>query len=94
MFFVYILASRSRNAIYVGMCRDLRRRLEQHRARAVEAHTAKYRVDILVYFEVHQTLEEALVRERRIKRWRRAWKDEMIASVNPTWRDLSIDIPY
>ena len=92
--FTYILASRSHNALYVGSARDLRRRVEQHRAGVVEAHTAKYRIHKLVWFEVHDTLEAALIRERRIKRWRRAWKDELIASVNPGWRDLAVEIPY
>ena len=92
--FTYILASRSHNALYVGSARDLRRRVEQHRAGAVEAHTAKYRIHKLVWFEVHDTLEAALIRERRIKHWRRTWKEELIASVNPGWRDLAVEIPY
>ena len=92
--FTYMLASRSHNALYVGSARDLRRRVAQHRAGAVEAHTAKYRIHKLVWFETHDTLEAALIRERRIKRWRRAWKEDLIASVNPGWRDLAVEIPY
>lgn len=92
--FTYMLASRSHNALYVGSARDHRRRVAQHRAGAVEAHTAKYRIHKLVWFETHDTLEAALIRERRIKRWRRKWKEELIASVNPGWRDLAVEIPY
>ena len=93
-FFVYILVSRSGNALYVGSTRGLRQRLQQHRAGTVGAHTRKYRIHKLVYFEVHDTLEMALVREKRIKRWQRKWKEDLIESVNPTWRDLVFEIPY
>ena len=93
-FFVYILVSRSGNALYVGSTRDLRQRLQQHRAGTVGARTRKYRIHKLVYFEVHDTLEMALVREKRIKRWQRKWKEDLIESVNPTWRDLVFEIPY
>ena len=92
--YVYSLASKFRRAIYVGCARDLRRRVEQHRARAVEAHTAKHGITILIYFEAHDTIEAALLRERRLKRWHRAWKDELVEEVNPTWSDLSHEIPY
>ncbi|MHA1529293.1 MAG: GIY-YIG nuclease family protein [Alphaproteobacteria bacterium] len=93
-FFVYILVSRSGNALYVGSTRDLRQRLQQHRAGTVGAHTRKYRIHKLVYFEIHDTLEMALAREKRIKRWHREWKEDLIESVNPTWRDLVFGIPY
>ena len=92
-FFTCILCSASRNALHIGSARDLRRRVEQHRAGSVEAHTAKYRIHRPVWFETHETLGMALLRERRIKRWKRRWKDELIASVNPGWRDLVDEIP-
>jgi len=68
--------------------------VHQHQVGITGAHTQKYRIRKLVYFEVHDTLETALTRERRIKRWQRDWKIDLIESVNPTWRDLSTDIPY
>ncbi|MEO0823936.1 MAG: GIY-YIG nuclease family protein [Pseudomonadota bacterium] len=92
--FMYILASASRNALYVGASRDLRQRVEQHRAGGVEAHSATYRIDRLIYFEAHDSLEDALTRERRVKRRHRAWKEELIATLNPEWRDLAMEIPY
>ena len=92
--FVYILANKPRGAIYVGSARDLRQRIEQHISGAVPGHTKKYNVKTLVWFEAHDTLEMALVRERRIKRWRRSWKDELIAKVNPEWVDISNQIPF
>lgn len=93
-YFVYILVSRSGNALYTGMTNDLRKRLEQHQLGNTGAHTQKYRIRKLVYFEQHEMLEMAYLRERRIKRWHRPWKIDLIESVNPTWRDLSTEIPY
>ena len=92
--FVYILASRPHGAIYIGCTRDLRQRVEQHRTGAVDGHTKKYQIHTLVYFEQHETLEAARIRERQLKRWKRAWKDELIAAVNPNWRDIADQIPY
>lgn len=91
--FVYILASRPHGPIYVGATTNLRGRVQQHRIGAVEAHTRRYRIHRLVWFEAHDTLEAALLREKRLKRWRRAWKDAMIADVNPSWRDVCDEIP-
>jgi putative endonuclease len=93
MYFVYILSARSRNAIYVGMTNDLRSRLEQHHAKAINAHTKTYNIDLLVYFETHETLESAYTREKLLKRWKRVWKDELIETANPTWQDISDQIP-
>jgi len=93
VFYVYILASRPQGAIYVGCARDLRTRVEQHRAGSVKGHTKRYQIHRLVYFEQHATLEAALMREKQLKRWKRAWKDTLIAQVNPDWRDLCDQIP-
>ena len=91
---VYILASRPGGALYVGATTDLRRRVEQHRAGAAGAHTARYGVRTLVWFEPHETLNAALARERSVKRWRRAWKDALIVAANPDWRDIADQIPF
>lgn len=91
--YVYILANRPNGAIYVGSARDLRLRIEQHRAGISGGHTDKYNIKTLVYFERHDRTADAVAREYRLKRWRRAWKDELIASINPEWRDVSADIP-
>ena len=93
MYFVYILASRKRGPIYIGMTSNLRQRIEQHRAGSVKAHTRKYRIFHLVYFEAHTSAVEAREHEGRLKRWKRRWKDELIEAVNPQWRDLSTEIP-
>lgn len=93
-YFVYTLISRSGNALYTGMTNDLARRLDQHRTGRTGPRTQKYRIFKLVYFEVHQDIEIAFLRERRIKRWRRQWKIDLIKSANPGWRDLSTEIPH
>lgn len=93
-FYVYILASRPFGAIYVGSTDDLRRRVEQHRSGAVSAHTKKYGIHTLVYFETFKTREESLHREKRLKRYERLWKNDLVISVNPEWRDISDRIPF
>ncbi|PZQ47807.1 MAG: hypothetical protein DI556_16475 [Rhodovulum sulfidophilum] len=92
-FHVYILASRPGGALYVGLTDDLRRRVEQHRAKAVAGHTARYGVTRLVWFETHAERAAAAARERSIKRWRRAWKEALILGINPDWRDFASEIP-
>ncbi|MEO1688937.1 MAG: GIY-YIG nuclease family protein [Pseudomonadota bacterium] len=91
--FVYILASASTNALHIGATVDLRTRLAQHRAGVAGAHTARYRIHRLVWFETHDGIREAREREWRLKRWRRAWKEALIAKTNPTWRDLAMEVP-
>ena len=93
MFFVYILASRPHGAIYVGSTGNLRQRVEQHRTGLANSHTKKYGIHTLVYFETHPTRVEALHRERRLKRYARLWKDDLIIASNPEWRDISDQIP-
>ncbi|MBT5265184.1 MAG: GIY-YIG nuclease family protein [Rhodospirillaceae bacterium] len=88
----YILASRKRGALYVGSTTDLVRRIYEHRTGALPGFTDKYGIDRLVWFEHWEIVAEAAVRERRIKRWRRGWKEELIEADNPTWRDLWLDI--
>jgi len=85
---VYILASRCNGTLYVGVTSDLARRVSQHRSGLVEGFTRNYGVRRLVFAEFHDTMEDAIVREKRVKRWRRAWKLELIEQHNPQWRDL------
>ena len=87
-FCVYITASRPHGVLYVGMTSDLPQRAWQHRNRVIEGFTKTYWVDRLVYFEHHGDAQSAQRRERAMKRWRRAWKIELIESSNPTWADL------
>ena len=91
-FFVYLLATRKDGPVYVGVTSDLLKRAFEHRTHAVPGFTSRYNVDQLVWFEAHDTAETAIAREKRIKRWRRAWKIALIEESNPEWRDLFDDI--
>ena len=86
--FVYIMASRRNGTIYIGSTDNLPRRAWEHRSHAVEGFTKKHGCDLLVWYEVHSTLEGARLRERRMKEWRRAWKLREIEGMNPEWEDL------
>ena len=91
-FFVYILASRKYGALYVGVTGNLPGRVYLHREEILRGHTARYHIHRLVYFEQHDDPSEAIQREKRLKKWLRAWKIELIESFNPTWRDLFEEI--
>ncbi|MBO0344467.1 GIY-YIG nuclease family protein [Roseibium sp. CAU 1637] len=93
-YFVYILANKPHGAIYVGSARNLRNRLKQHQAGMPGSHTAKYNIKTLVYFECHDVALDAIHREHRLKRWKRAWKDRLIEEFNPAWEDMSHFIPF
>ena len=80
---LYILASQPNGTLYTGVTTDLVRRVWEHRSSLVEGFTKRYRVHRLVYFEVHNHIEEAIRREKRIKKWRRAWKVDLIEESNP-----------
>ena len=86
---VYILASQRNGTLYVGVTSNLQERVWKHKTDLVAGFTASYRVHQLVYYELHSTMYDAIVREKRIKEWKRAWKLRLIESMNPEWRDLS-----
>lgn len=88
LFFVYILASRKKGALYVGVTSDLPKRVHQHKEGWAEGHTKRYNIKQLVYFEPHSSAESAIHRETQIKRWKREWKVELIEASNKEWRDL------
>lgn len=91
-YFVYILASGRNGTLYVGVTNDLARRMAEHKSKLVPGFTRQYGVDRLVYVEEFASILEARERERSLKRWRRAWKLDLIEKVNPSWRDLSLDL--
>jgi putative endonuclease len=88
-FWVYLLASRRNGTLYVGMTDDLARRVWEHRTGAVPGFTQKYSVKMLVWYEQHESRESAFQRERQIKKWKRAWKLQVIEKFNPQWLDLT-----
>ncbi|MBS0239405.1 MAG: GIY-YIG nuclease family protein [Proteobacteria bacterium] len=84
----YILASKPYGTIYVGVTSDLRRRMAQHEQGLIEGFTRKYDVKKLVYYEMHDAMDAAILREKKLKRWRREWKYRLIEQMNPEWRNL------
>ncbi len=87
-YFVYILASKRNGTLYIGVTNNLLKRVHQHKDNIVEGFTQKYRVHNLVYYEVFGRIEDALIREKRLKKWKRAWKIRLIEQSNPNWEDL------
>jgi putative endonuclease len=85
---VYILASHRIGNLYIGVASDLSRRASEHRANVIDGFSKRYGVHKLVYVEFHSTMAGAILREKRIKRWRRAWKITLIEERNPDRRDL------
>lgn len=89
---VYLLASKRNGTLYVGVTSNLPQRVWQHKNDVSEGFTKHYGVHILVWYEVHETMESAIVREKTIKEWKRQWKIDLIHAMNPDWRDLYEDI--
>ena len=85
---VYILASKRNGTLYIGVTSDILWRVGLHKQGIGSKFTAKYGVDRLVWAEFHATMREAIIREKRLKNWRRAWKIRLIEERNPDWRDL------
>ncbi|MGF6428374.1 GIY-YIG nuclease family protein [Bradyrhizobium elkanii] len=89
MYYVYILASRRHGALYIGVTNSVQKRLEQHKAGKGSSFVKRYGVCRLVHVETYQLAEEAITREKQLKKWKRDWKIELIERENPEWRDLS-----
>ena len=91
-FYVYILASKRNGTLYTGITSNLIQRVWQHKNNIIEGFTKTYNVKTLVFYEVHNNVESAIAREKRIKKWRRAWKLQLIENMNPKWNDLFEEI--
>jgi putative endonuclease len=87
-YYVYILASKKRGTLYIGVTADLLQRVSEHKNGAIDGFTKKYHVHILTYYEEYQYIEDAIHREKQLKRWNRDWKIELIEESNPGWKDL------
>lgn len=86
---VYIMTNKGRSTLYIGVTSDLYSRIHQHRTHCYpSSFTAKYALEICVYFESFSAIEEAIAREKQLKGWTRAKKNMLISAINPTWRDL------
>jgi len=85
---VYILASKRNGTLYIGVTSNLVKRVWEHKNNMVEGFTKRYGVHQLVWYEVHENIQSAIQREKRLKEWKRKWKLELIESMNPNWEDL------
>ena len=91
---VYIVCDRRHGTLYTGVTSDLARRIWAHRTSIAEGFTKRYGLKLLVWYEPHATMEDAILREKRIKAWKRGWKIKLIERMNPTWRDLYEDLNH
>lgn len=89
---VYILANFRNGTLYTGVTSDLKKRVWQHKNNLVDGFSKQYSTHILVYFELHEDMMNAIAREKQIKRWNRAWKIRLIEELNPYWHDLYLEI--
>ena len=95
VFIVYIMASMKGGTLYTGVSGNPAGRIWQHKNHVdPKSFTAQYRVERLVWYEVHEDPTAAIQREKRIKQWQRAWKMRLIEEMNPTWRDLWVDVQH
>ena len=88
MFYVYMLSSKPLGTLYIGMTADLTKRIWEHKVKAVPGFTTRYKVDQLVWFEQHETIQGAIQREHNMKHWKREWKTGLVDAMNPEWDDL------
>jgi len=91
---VYILASKPRGTLYIGCSTNLMQRLHQHREGLIPGFTRRYGIRRLVHFEMFDTIDAAIARERQLKEWRRAWKIELIERQNSHWDDLAVALGF
>ena len=85
---VYILASQRNGTLYIGVTSNLIKRVWEHKNDLIDGFTKRYKVHRLVWYELHENVESAIIREKRLKNWKRKWKLELIESRNPDWNDL------
>jgi len=88
-YFVYILSNKKRGTLYIGLTNNLLRRLYEHKKGLIDGFTKRYNIKMLVYFETTSNIQAAIEREKKLKKWNRAWKINIIEKNNPEWKDLS-----
>jgi len=91
-YYVYILSSKKNGTLYVGVTNDLMRRIGEHKLGLIEGFTNKYKINKIVYFETYTNINEAILREKRIKKWNRNWKIKLIEEMNSESNDLYEDL--
>ncbi|TAK50993.1 MAG: GIY-YIG nuclease family protein [Bacteroidetes bacterium] len=91
-YYVYIMTSKKNGTLYIGVTNNLARRVEEHKSDIEEGFTKKYQVHDLVYYELLNDKQTAIVREKQLKKWKREWKIKLIEETNPDWKDLSEEL--
>lgn len=92
LWYVYIMNNKPNGVIYIGITNNIEERVKEHKRKVYpKSFTAKYNCDKLIYFEEFENGEEASIRERQFKKWKRDWKIKLIEEINPSWMDLSMN---
>ena len=87
--YIYFLANRYNNVLYIGVTNDIVRRVAEHKSKINKGFTYKYNCNKLVYYEIFSLMSDAIAREKHLKNWKREWKNKLINDINPEWKDLS-----
>ena len=90
-YYLYLLTNKRNGTLYIGVTNNLERRLFEHKKKLIEGFTKRYNLNKLIYFETYQFVNDAIKRERNMKKWKRQWKIDLIERDNPNWKDLSKD---
>jgi len=93
-YYIYILSNKNKTVVYIGVTNDLKRRMYEHKNKLIEGFTKTYELNRLVYFETLQYVNDAIKREKNMKKWKRDWKIKLIEEENPNWNDLTKDWVY
>ncbi|MDO6675144.1 GIY-YIG nuclease family protein [Tenacibaculum sp. 1B UA] len=88
-YYIYIITNKKDGVLYIGVTNNLERRIFEHKNKLVKGFSSKYNLDKLIYFEEHQFIKEAIKREKNMKKWKRAWKINLVIKENPNWDDLA-----
>jgi putative endonuclease len=87
-YYTYILTNKNNTVLYIGVTNDLKRRIYEHKNKLFPGFSNKYNLEKLVFFEIHNDVNQAILREKRLKEWKREWKEKIINEMNPNWDDL------
>ncbi|MFC1724094.1 GIY-YIG nuclease family protein [candidate division KSB1 bacterium] len=91
-YYIYIMSNKKDGTLYIGITNDLKRRVYEHKDGKIKGFTKRYNLDKLIYFEEFKNIDEAIIREKMLKRWNRTWKTELLEKSNPDWKDLYDDL--
>ena len=89
---VYIITNKKNGTLYIGVTTRLKQRIWEHKEKIVNGFSKQYELNLLVYYELHDSIESAIVREKQLKKWNRPWKLKLIYEFNPCWQDLYLDL--